>query len=94
MSYNGIGLPTPRGTGTSGHIQKNVSSLNNSFSRQGVYERRQELAHKDDRRKATFDARNLATRKIDAGILEHEHKRKIEAKCVELRLSRGSARRS
>lgn len=86
MSYNGVGLPTARGTGTSGHIQKNVSSFNtSSWARQGAYERRQKQTQTAAKREAQFTARNLADRKIDEGILEHERKRGIESKCVELR---------
>lgn len=85
MSYNGIGLPTPRGTGTSGYVQRNVSSVSSSRQYRS-YERRQERARVDERRQKSFDARNFANRAVDEGILEHERKRKIEAKCVQLRV--------
>jgi len=29
--YNGIGLPTPRGSGTSGYIQRNLAYIKPSF---------------------------------------------------------------
>lgn len=85
MSYNGIGLPTARGTGTSGHIQKNVSGGRH----EGAYARRQTLARGDRARAAQFGSRNLADRKIDAGILEHERRREVAARCFELRHALG-----
>ena len=33
MSYNGIGLTTPRGSATSGHVQRNLSHLRPDFYR-------------------------------------------------------------
>lgn len=86
MSYNGIGLPTPRGTGTSGYVQKNTSSLNSTaWSRKGVYAKRQELQKLNESRQSKFLKRNIATREVDQGIIDHEKKRKIEIECVKLR---------
>ncbi|GAA5899378.1 hypothetical protein JCM6882_009103 [Rhodosporidiobolus microsporus] len=69
MSYNGIGLSTPRGSGTSGHIQANRSNL-----------RRQIQKHD---KPADF-SESFAVRAPDQGILDHERKRRIEAQCFEL----------
>lgn len=86
MSYNGIGLPTPRGTGTSGYVQKNTSSLNSTaWSRKGVYAKRQELQKLNENRQSKFLRHNIATRQVDQGIIDHEKKRKIEIECVKLR---------
>ncbi|KAK4706186.1 ABC-2 type transport system permease protein, partial [Phenoliferia sp. Uapishka_3] len=71
MSYNGVGLSTPRGSGTNGHITRNLSNL-----------RPREKF--DDR----ADAKDLYTHRApDAGILEHERRRRVEVKCLELEVS-------
>ncbi|GAA6050177.1 hypothetical protein JCM3770_000439 [Rhodotorula araucariae] len=71
MSYNNIGLATPRGSGTSGHIQANRSSIR---------PRQQPRDAAPD-----FNA-SFAHRPPDQGILEHERKRKVEAQCFELQV--------
>lgn len=86
MSYNGIGLPTPRGTGTSGHIQRNMSAVNPSTqSQRGVYNWRQEQSNQSANRESRFHRANYVERKVDEGILEHERKRAIEVECMALR---------
>lgn len=86
MSYNGIGLPTPRGTGTSGYVQRNSSALNPATQAQrGVYSWRQELEQRTRRSEAGFQRDNYVERKVDQGILEHERKRAIEVECMALR---------
>jgi len=67
--YNGIGLTTPRGSGTSGHITRNLSHL-----------------RPRDEFRAPSDIRDLPVqhRQPDAGILDHERKRKVEVACLEL----------
>lgn len=86
MSYNGIGLPTPRGTGTSGYVQRNMSALNPATqSQRGVYSWRQELEHRSRRSETGFQRDNYVERKVDEGILEHERKRAIEVECMALR---------
>ncbi|GAA6002406.1 hypothetical protein JCM10207_001104 [Rhodosporidiobolus poonsookiae] len=71
MSYNNIGLSTPRGSGTSGHIQANRSHL------------RQRPREHD--KPADF-ADSFAHRAPDQSILDHERKRRIEAQCFELQV--------
>ncbi|PLW41676.1 hypothetical protein PCANC_13174 [Puccinia coronata f. sp. avenae] len=73
MSYNNIGLTTPRGSGTSGYVQRNLS---------------QPRPPDDYRAKANerYDDHLGAQRKPDQSILEHERKRRVENKCVELQL--------
>ncbi|KAH8928916.1 cwf21-domain-containing protein [Atractiella rhizophila] len=72
MSYNGIGLTTPRGSGTSGYIQRNLAALRVRDSA------------------ATYspnaDYSIVTHRTPDASILEHERKRAIENKCMELQI--------
>ncbi|KAI5480577.1 pre-mRNA-splicing factor Cwf21 [Pseudohyphozyma bogoriensis] len=70
---NGVGLSTARGSGTNGHIQRNLSNL---------------------RPRERFDDRNAQSSKDlythrapDKDILEHERKRRVEVKCLELQVS-------
>lgn len=75
MSYNNIGLTTPRGSGTSGHVQRNLSNIqsrdSHSLQSRPRYDKDQSIKH----------------RKPDESILEHDRKRRIENKCVELQLT-------
>ncbi|GAA5987983.1 hypothetical protein JCM5350_007846 [Sporobolomyces pararoseus] len=74
MSYNGIGLSTPRGSGTSGHIQANRSNLRSrpQFDKQGS---------------SDFRSNNQQQHRApDQSILDHERKRRIESKCFELQV--------
>ncbi len=64
--YNGVGLSTPRGSGTSGHVQKNAATV------------RTKTDYGEARRKE--EARKEIVIPKDAAILEHEIKRKIEVK--------------
>ncbi|TFK27043.1 hypothetical protein FA15DRAFT_754553 [Coprinopsis marcescibilis] len=68
--YNGIGLTTPRGSGTSGYVIRNLSTLRSH----------QQSNHQD----SSWDAGPPKHREPDAGILEHEKKRAVEVKCFEL----------
>lgn len=71
--YNGIGLQTARGSGTSGYVQKNFA-----FVRQST----QKFAYKTEEELAAEEAR--AFKEPNIGILDHERKRRIELKCMEL----------
>ncbi|KAJ1843769.1 RNA-splicing factor [Coemansia sp. RSA 2708] len=70
--YNGIGLTTPRGSGTSGHVVKNASSLRpgqrDGTARRNYYDRE----------------RTPKAKPLDKGIVDHERKRQVEVKCLEL----------
>ncbi|KAF9247024.1 cwf21 domain-containing protein, partial [Melanogaster broomeanus] len=70
--YNGIGLTTPRGSGTNGYVQRNLSVLR-------VHETAADRA-------AAWDIAPPKHREPDEAILEHERKRKVEVKCLELQL--------
>lgn len=73
MSAN-VGLSTPRGSGTSGYVQKNMSLLRqHNRDRGGAYP-----TDPDDFRKHQ-------QRQPDPEILEHDRKRRIENKVFELR---------
>ena len=66
-----VGLTTPRGSGTSGYVQKNRSLLR---------PRDKVAPYQKD-----FDHARHRPRQPDADILEHEAKRDIEVKVFELR---------
>jgi serine/arginine repetitive matrix protein 2 len=68
--YNGIGILTPRGTGTSGYVQTN------KFNLRGRPQKRPE-----DLRTAHDQTAN---RKPDEGILDHNRRREIELKVVQM----------
>ena len=70
MSSN-VGLSTPRGSGTSGYVQKNRSLLK---------PREQAAPYPQDWERAKH-----RQRQPDPEILEHERKREIEVKVLELR---------
>ncbi|KAF2688565.1 cwf21-domain-containing protein [Lentithecium fluviatile CBS 122367] len=70
MSSN-VGLSTPRGSGTSGYVTKNKSLLK---------PRDRAAPYPDDWQQSKHRARQP-----DAEILEHERKREIEVKVLELR---------
>ncbi|KAL3268403.1 hypothetical protein HHI36_007519 [Cryptolaemus montrouzieri] len=70
--YNGIGLTTPRGSGTNGHVQRNWA-LVKPYAKDKTHKSEQELA--------TLDA--ASNKQPNKEILDHERKRKIELKCAE-----------
>lgn len=74
--YNGIGLTTPRGSGTSGHVVKNVSYLRPEFFRNKV--------DANTGKQNGFNAQGLANSVGNKEILDHNKKREIESKLYEL----------
>lgn len=72
--YNGIGLQTPRGSGTNGHVQRNWALVRPHNKEKLTYRTEEELAKLDV----------ASYRQPNQEILDHERKRKIELKCVEL----------
>ncbi|MEQ2171813.1 hypothetical protein GOODEAATRI_014462 [Goodea atripinnis] len=70
--YNGIGLTTPRGSGTNGYVQRNLSSLRVKRPRD---ERGGERDEKDRER-----LESQLNRQPNADILEHQRKRQLEVK--------------
>lgn len=71
MSSN-VGLSTPRGSGTSGYVQRNLSHLK-------PRDQTAPYPPKD------FDDLRHRQRQPDASILEHDRRREIEVKVFELR---------
>ena len=79
--YNGIGLTTARGSGTSGHVTKNLSYVKPEFFRNKL--------DSNSGRNRTDDSRSNAP-KISGGnrdILEHNKKRAVEARLFALQES-------
>ncbi len=71
MSYNGVGLSTARGSGTNGYVQRNLSHVKHKpISRKDITNYSQAPEH--------------AVKAANKDILEHERKRAIEVKCLEL----------
>lgn len=69
--YNGVGVKTARGTGTSGHVMKSLGTL------------RPERG--DVRKIKEARERYVAPREADPGIVYHNELRKIEVILCELR---------
>merc|ERR1711862_1027167 len=71
--YNGIGLTTPRGSGTNGYVQRNLAFISN-FKEEQPFESTVDVKKSDA----------LFFKEPNKEILEHEKKRKIEVKCFEM----------
>ena len=71
--YNNIGLQTARGSGTNGYVQRNLSLLR-SRKEKVDYHTKEDLDKIEQ----------MNTKKPNQEILEHERKRQIELKCMEL----------
>lgn len=71
--YNGIGLTTPRGSGTNGYVIRNLSFVRNQ---------KEKVKYPTEVDLAKFE--QTMTKKPNKEILEHERKRKIEVQCTEL----------
>lgn len=70
MSSN-VGLSTPRGSGTSGYVQRNLSNFKPRDTAQPYPKDLDSIKHRQ--------------RQPDKEILEHDRKREIEVKVFELR---------
>ena len=71
--YNGIGLTTVRGSGTSGYVQRNLSHVPATKEKRKIDYKTEADLSKEEK-----------IRGPNQGILDHEKKRKIEVKCAEL----------
>ena len=71
--YNGIGLPTPRGSGTNGYVQRNLA-----FVRKG----KEKINYKTEEELEKLESQ--LTKQPNLEILDHERKRQLELKCLEL----------
>ena len=75
--YNGIGVETTRGTGTNGYVMRNLSHI-----RTDRKDNRQMYDYNDSKIIGGFESSLI--KKPNKDILEHDRKRQIEVKCVEL----------
>lgn len=66
--YNGIGLQTPRGSGTNGHVQRNWAIVRKT----------------KDKVDYKSDEKDQLNKQPNKEILDHVRKRKVEVKCAEL----------
>mmetsp|Transcript_8323 Transcript_8323/g.16941 ORF Transcript_8323/g.16941 Transcript_8323/m.16941 type:complete len:630 (-) Transcript_8323:5024-6913(-) len=73
--YNGIGVPTPRGTGSSGYVQRNLAALPSRLRDPGGA--RGGLGREGS-------VKRLLGRVKDPSLVEHERRRGIEVAVVEL----------
>lgn len=80
MSYNGVGLQTTRGSGTSGYIQKNSATKNV----EGFREKRLRDESEAKRREVRARLKN-ARRFAGKEMKEHLEKRQVDVRCMELR---------
>ena len=71
--YNGIGLQTVRGSGTNGYVQRNLSFIKNH---------KDKVDYKSEEEMKKLDAQ--LNKKPNQEILDHERKRKVELKCIEM----------
>ena len=71
--YNGIGIATPRGTGSSGHVTKNLSHVKPECFRAGRDSNSGKLRQRHDQHSTA-----LPIFTGNRGILEHNRKREIE----------------
>lgn len=74
--YNGIGLATARGSGTNGYVQRNWAAIK-KVKDQTTFKTDEELAKID----------SAANRQPNQELLDHDRKRKVELKCIELEQS-------
>ena len=73
--YNGVGLPTPRGSGTSGYVQKNLAYVSKTTSKMQFQKELEALKANPPK----------PPKKPNTEILEHEQKRQIEIQLIGLR---------
>ncbi len=71
--YNGIGLQTARGSGTNGYVTRNLAF---------VHTTKEKVKYKTEEEIQKLDS--LSQKKPNLEILDHERKRKLELKCLEL----------
>ncbi|ORY22591.1 cwf21 domain-domain-containing protein, partial [Naematelia encephala] len=81
--YNGIGLSTARGSGTNGYVSRNTAALQIRQGPPGGGPGGQgQGRYQDFLDELTGPP---VHRQPDQGILEHERKRQVEVRCLELR---------
>ena len=71
--YNGIGLNTVRGSGTNGYVQTNKAFIKRH---------KDKVDYKSEEQLQKIDA--AINKGPNKEILDHERKRKVELKCIEM----------
>lgn len=71
--YNGIGLDSARGSGTNGFVQRNLSFIRKY---------RDKVDYKSEAEIQKLDQQMM--KPANREILDHERKRKVELKCMEM----------
>ena len=71
--YNGIGLQTPRGSGTNGYVTTNLAFIRH---------RKEKVEYKTEEDLAKLE--RTLHKQPNKELLEHQWKRKIELQCMEL----------
>jgi len=71
--YNGIGLDTARGSGTNGYVQRNLSFIRRH---------KDKVDYKSEEELKKLDSQTM--KGPNREILDHERKRKVELKCMEM----------
>lgn len=85
MSSN-VGLATPRGSGTSGYVQRSLSVLKPRDNSYGSNPNNKPFSSSNlSKSSFTTSTQDTQLRAPDTGILDHERLRKIEAKVFTLR---------
>lgn len=82
MSYNGVGLKTARGSGTSGHVTKNLASLGDKLAFEESKLKRKNAAKKDQSG-INDEQKQMVRNQLQADLISHDDMRKIEIKCIE-----------
>lgn len=75
--YNGIGLKTPRGSGTNGYVQRNLSFIPPKPQNTAYNYNQEHLL--------TSSGAAQRSRKPDEDVMMHRKKREIELECLEYR---------
>lgn len=84
--YNGIGLRTPRGSGTNGYVQRNLSFVKPQNERQKLETNRLYSGDQEVQQRVGDKWKARQGKGPNKAILEHERKREVEVKLMELRL--------
>ena len=71
--YNGIGLVTARGSGTNGYVQRNTAFIKHH---------KDKIDYKSEEELKKLDA--SINKQPNQEILDHERKRRVELKCIEM----------
>lgn len=85
MSYNGIGLSSAKGTGTSGHIQRSITNARSKENRKSKGKHFYNRQLQSSKLESLEKVKKLSTLSVDENIINHEFKRELEIKVMEFR---------